>query len=127
MRHRDWVVLDYIRLMMRQQWADFFKEFDVLLCPAVPITAFVHDHSDFLNRTLTVNGQTRPYMDTMSAWAGLTCVSYLPATIAPIGVAQNGLPVGVQIAGPYLEDKTPIFFAQLIEEITGGFTPPPGF
>ncbi len=63
----------------------------------------------------------------MSAWAGLTCVSYLPATVAPAGPAKNGLPVGIQIVGPYLEDRTPIHFAKLLEEMTGGFKPPPGF
>ncbi|NOY68228.1 MAG: amidase [Deltaproteobacteria bacterium] len=127
MLHRDWVVLDYMRLMMRQKWADFFKDFDVLLCPAVPITAFAHDHGEFFDRTLTVNGGKRPYMDTLSAWAGLTGVSYLPATIAPAGLAKDGLPVGVQIVGPYLEDKTPICFAKRLAEITPGFVPPPGF
>ena len=127
MLHRDWVVLDYMRLMMRQKWADFFKSFDVLLCPVVPVTAFAHDHGDFFNRTLKVNGKDQPYMDTMSAWAGLTCVSYLPATIAPAGTAKDGLPVGVQIVGPYLEDRTPICFAKRLAEITPGFVPPPGF
>ena len=52
MLHRDWIVLDFMRLMMRQKWADYFKDFDVLLCPAVPVTAFAHDHSDFFERTL---------------------------------------------------------------------------
>lgn len=127
MGHRDWILLDYLRLMMRQKWADYFQDFDVLLCPAVPVTAFEHDHSDFFERTLQVNGTVQSYYDTMAAWAGLTCVSYLPATVAPIGPAENGLPVGIQIVGPYLEDRTPIHFAGLIEEITGGFQPPPGF
>jgi len=125
--HREWLSLDYSRLMMRQKWADFFEEFDVLLCPVVSVTAFPHDHSDFFTRTLRVNNDDRPYADTMAAWAGLTCVSYLPATVAPTGLAMNGLPVGVQIVGPYLEDRTPIHVGRLIEEITGGFRPPPGF
>ena len=127
MLHRDWVVLDYMRLMMRQKWADFFKSFDVLLCPVVPVTAFAHDHRDFFNRTLKVNGTDQPYMDTISAWAGLAGESYLPATIAPAGTAKDGLPVGVQIVGPYLEDKTPIAFARQLAEITPGFVPPRGF
>ena len=127
MLHRDWIVLDYLRLMMRQKWANYFQDFDVLVCPAVSVTAFAHDHTDFFERTLPVNGQDRPYYDTLSAWAGLTCVSYLPATVAPVGLAENGLPVGIQIVGSYLEDRTPICFAGLIKEITGGFQPPPGF
>jgi amidase len=125
--HRDWSMLNYERLIMRQKWADFFTEFDILLCPVVPITAFPHDHSPFFDRTLKVNQDLRPYSDTLLAWAGLTCVAYLPATIAPVGLAKNGLPVGIQIVSPYLEDKTSIHFAELLEETIGGFTAPPGF
>ena len=127
MAHRDWLFLDYMRLTMRQKWADYFQEIDVMLCPVVPVTAFSHDSSDFFTRTLVVNGKTRPYYDTLAAWAGLTGVAYLPATVAPVGLAENGLPVGIQIVGPYLEDRTPIHFAGLLADITGGFQPPPGY
>jgi len=58
----------------------------------------------------------------------LSLVAYLPATAAPIGFTSNGLPVGIQIVGPYLEDYTPIQFAMLLEkEITGSFKLPLGF
>jgi len=129
--HREWIVLDYLRGHIRKAWAEFFRDFDVLLCPVAPITAFAHDPSDHpferFDRVLAVNGQEQGYFETMLRWVGLIGVSYLPATSAPIGFARNGLPVGVQIVGPYLEDKTPIHFAKLLREIVGGFAPPPGF
>lgn len=125
--HRDWMKLDCERLMMRQKWADFFNEFDVLLCPVFPITAFPHDHTPLMDRVLRVNGRNRDYEKTAISWAGLTCVSYLPATVAPTGLARNGLPVGIQIVGPYLEDFTTLRFAKLMKRVVGGFTPPPGF
>jgi len=34
------------------------------------------------------------------------------------------LPIGVQIIGPYLEDRTTMNFAQLMEREFGGFVPP---
>ena len=43
----------------------------------------------------------------------------------PIGKSPEGLPIGVQIIGGYLEDRTTIAFAELIEREFGGFTPPP--
>lgn len=126
--HRDWVVLDYVRTMMRETWASYFKAYDVLLCPTVSITAFPHDHNeDFFARKLEVNGETRSYFDTAIAWAGLTGMAYLPSTIVPVGVAQDGLPVGMQIVAPYLEDRTSLHFAGLVEDIKGGFSPPPEF
>jgi len=50
-----------------------------------------------------------------------------PATVAPIGKTEGGLPVGVQIIGGYLEDRTTIGFAGLIEREFAGFSRPPGF
>jgi amidase len=126
--HRNWLIADYVRTMMRETWANFFKEIDILLCPAVSITAFPHDHTeDFFARKLLVNGEERSYFDTAVAWAGLTGMVYLPSTIAPVGPAKNGLPVGLQIVAPYLEDRTSIHFAGLVEDTVGGFVPPPDF
>ncbi|MBI4764043.1 MAG: hypothetical protein HY787_05490 [Deltaproteobacteria bacterium] len=66
--------------------------------------------------------------DVLGPWNSLSLVSYLPATVAPIGFTPAGLPVGVQIIGPYLEDHTPIQFASLLEEqVTGSFKVPSGF
>jgi amidase len=65
-----------------------------------------------------------PYYD-QSIWAGIATLNGLPATTAPIGRAEGSLPIGVQIIGRYLEDRTTIGFASLIEREFGGFTPPP--
>jgi Asp-tRNA(Asn)/Glu-tRNA(Gln) amidotransferase A subunit family amidase len=46
-------------------------------------------------------------------------------TAAPNGRTETGLPIGVQIIGGFLEDRTTIAFAGLIERECGGFTPPP--
>ena len=48
-------------------------------------------------------------------------------TAIPIDRSETGLPIGVQIVGPYLEDRTTIAFAELIEREFGGFVPPPGY
>ena len=37
----------------------------------------------------------------------------------------SGLPIGVQIIGGYLDDRTTLAFAGLIEREFGGFSPPP--
>ena len=48
---------------------------------------------------------SRPYTD-LFGWIALTTMAYLPATVVPVGRTAGGLPVGVQIVGPYLEDRT---------------------
>ena len=50
-----------------------------------------------------------------------------PATTAPAGLSRSGLPVGLQIVGPYLEDATPMAFARLLAQEIGGFQPPTGY
>jgi amidase len=127
MCHRDWLRANEAREHYRQQWDLFFREYDVLLCPVNPVCAFPHDHSeDMISRTITINGKQRSYWEQM-AWISLATMAHLPATVAPTGLAPNGLPVGIQIIGPYLEDYTPIQFARLMAEVTGGFQPPPNF
>ncbi len=123
-RHRDWLRANEARARYRAATAEFFKQYDVLLMPVTPTPAFPHDHSpNMLERVMSVNGQPRPYFDNFF-WISLATLCYLPATVAPIGQSQR-LPVGLQIIGPYLEDRTTIKFASLIEEICGGFKAPP--
>jgi amidase len=126
--HRDWNRLNMERAVIRQKWADFFADFDVLLCPVVRIAAFPHDHAAINKRVTRFNDQDLDHWEVVGPWNSLSLVAYLPATVAPIGFTSNGLPVGIQIIGPYLEDHTPIQFAMLLEkEITGSFKLPPGF
>ena len=73
-----------------------------------------------LLRRIQVNGQDRPYTDFFT-WMGPIGASLLPATVAPVGRTDAGLPVGLQVVGPYLEDRTAIDFARRLTEETGGY------
>jgi amidase len=126
-RHIDWMRANERRAHHNARWADFFQRFDVLLCPVTGVAAIKHDHEGSpLSRTLTINGATRPYMD-LAGWISMATASHLPATVAPIGRTPGGLPVGVQIIGPYLEDRTPIDVAARMADVVGGFEPPAGY
>jgi len=50
-----------------------------------------------------------------------------PATAFPAGLSPAGLPLGLQAIGPYLEDRTTLRFAQLLEREWHAFEPPPGY
>lgn len=127
LRQRDWIILNEARAQYRARWAEFFRNYDVLLCPIAPTAAIPHDHSEpFPARTIRVNGQERPYLDII-AWAGVIGMAYLPASMVPVGHTAQGLPVGVQVVGPYLEDRTTIDFARRLAEVIGGFVAPPGY
>ena len=123
MRHRDWLSANESRLQMRRQWERFFDPdeggFDVLLCPVLPRTAVEHDHTEPQGaRTLRYGGAVRPYMDAIR-WSAPAGACWLPATVVPVGFAEDGLPVGIQIIGPYLGDRTTLDLAARLSEIIG--------
>ena len=123
-RHRDWLRANEARARYRAAMMAFFKHYDVLLMPVTSTPAFPHDHSpNIMERVIRVNDQPQPYFDNFF-WINLATLCHLPATVVPVGQAQD-LPVGLQIVGPYLEDRTTIKFAALIEQCIGGFKPPP--
>ena len=125
--HRDWIATDRTRTAIVARWRELFRSFDVVLCPVMPTPAFPHDHSpEQRTRRIAIDGKEYPYLDQI-VWAGIATLTGLPATAAPIGRSDAGLPIGVQIIGPHFEDRTSIAFAQLIEREFGGFVPPPGF
>jgi amidase len=125
--HRDWVNCDGMRAGLRAQWRALFREFDAVICPIMPTPAYPHDHSADPNaRRIVVDNQDFPYLDQL-VWPGIATCPGLPATSIPIGLSPEGLPIGVQIIGPWLEDRTPLKLAELIEKAYGGFVPPPAF
>ncbi len=112
---------------MRLEWAAFFEDFDLLLCPAAASAAFPHDQTgERHQRTILVDGQPVPTTDQLF-WAGFSGLVYLPSTVAPIGLTADGLPVGVQIVGPQYGDRLCIQFARLIEREYHAFVAPPDF
>jgi amidase len=125
--HRAWGKANEARTKLRYAWHRFFELFDVLLTPVAATTSFPHDHNPNRDeRRVSVNGVSVPYAEQLF-FAGLASLSYLPATAAPMGLARDALPAGLQIIGAEGEDTTTIEFARLLAAEIGGFVPPPGF
>lgn len=125
--HRDWIAADRARVGLQQRWSELFREWDVVLCPSMSTPAFPHDHRmPYSVRRIEIDGKEYPYFDQL-VWPEIATTPGLPATAIPIDRSETGLPIGVQIVGPYLEDRTTIAFAELMEREFGGFVPPPGY
>lgn len=125
--HRKYVECATKQLVARRAWQTAFDEIDVFLMPTSFVAAFPHDQSEPQDaRRLATSAGPRPYLDLMF-WNTVANLTGLPATAAPVGRTAQGLPVGLQILGPYLEDATPIDFADRMSTVVGGFVPPPGF
>jgi len=123
----DWQQHNMRRLAYRAAWERFFQSVDVFLLPTTFTAAFPHDHSHPDQRSIPL-----PEGGAQTGWSLLDYVAPAtltgcPATTAPVGLSPSGLPVGLQIVGPYLEDATPIAFARLLAQEIGGFQAPNGY
>jgi amidase len=100
---------EHRRLAARATWQAYFEDIDVFLCPTSFTTAFPHDDRPFEERTI----DGRPY-DAQVFWISHASLTGLPAVSMPI--RSSGLPVGVQVIGPFHEDDTAITFAELVAD-----------
>ena len=125
--HRAWDVLHRQRGDVRRRWADFFADVDILLCPVIPVPAFRHVHStagpNWVHATIEEFGDV--HYSELILWSALIGSAYLPSTATPVGFTAGGLPVGIQVVAPYLHDRTALAFARCVEDVLGGYVPPP--
>jgi amidase len=133
--HKSFQFASSRRMAAREAWQDFFRTHDAFLMPTAFVPAFPHDHSLAApqpamwradERVIVTPKGPRSYVD-MFFWISFATLTGLPATTAPVGLTHDGLPVGIQIIGPYLEDATPIDVAARLADLTGGFRLPEGF
>jgi amidase len=124
--HRGWLAANRARASVRRAWAELFTRFDVVLAPVCASAPFAHLHEGtFADRVITIDGVERPYVD-LIRWTSLIGMAYLPVTVPPLGRTAGGLPVGIQVIGPFLEDRSTLHFARLLADAAGtGFEPPP--
>jgi len=120
--HRDWIAADRRRAAIAHQWRALFQDWDVVLCPAMPVQALALNGPDG-PAMIEIDGAKVAY-EAQSLWGPLASLTGNPATAMPSGLDADGLPIGLQAVGPHLEDRTTIAFAGLSAREFGGFTPP---
>lgn len=125
------LAVEYLGVAMRRQaagiaWKQFFGDWDVLIGPQTLDSAFPHQKGEMLDRRLTIDGEEVPYFSNI-IYSMFAIFCGLPSTAFPAGQDPQGLPLGLQAIGPYLEDRTTLRFAELVEERWFKFEKPPGF
>jgi amidase len=124
--HLQWLQNHERRQELRQAWHAWFADYDVLLCPVVLSAAPEHNlEGEPLERMVVVDGVERSLTFDIPRWCGLINVIGFPSCVVPIGRIATGLPVGMQIVAPYLGDRDAIHLARCLEDVVGGFEPPP--
>jgi len=121
----EWMNLLDAQTAFRRRWSAFFEAFDVVVMPTFGIPAFPHDDlPDPQQRVHVVDGRETPYFAQLG-WPAVALLPCLPSTACPIGLTKGGLPIGIQVMGGHLDDRTTIAFAAHLEREFGGFKAPP--
>ena len=99
-----------VRTLIVQDFARAYEEFDLLLCPTAPTTAFPIGEKTADPMTMYLNDVcTIP-----SNLAGH------PAMSVPFGVGDDGMPVGVQVLAPAMGERTMFQAAAVLEAAGSG-------
>ncbi|HEY1710899.1 MAG TPA: amidase family protein [Rhizomicrobium sp.] len=108
----------------KDKLADFFKRYDAIVMPISMVTAFPHLHEGgFSDRVLDLDNRQVPYADILN-WISLATSLHAPALAVQAGQTAQGLPVGIQIVGPWNAEDRLFDYAFAVEEGLGGFAPP---
>ena len=109
---------DYIRCRReleetRREIGSVFADLDLLVTPTTPIVApeiaaLKADPEALRPTELTLLRNTRPF----NVWG-------LPAISVPCGFTEDGLPIGLQIAGPHWREDLVLQLAHAYEQATG--------
>ncbi|MEP7302034.1 MAG: amidase family protein [Caldimonas sp.] len=113
----EWFELLDRQMRVGRQWRALFEQFDAVLAPAFGTVAYPHvDSPDMATSTLMIDGEPTLYGQQV-AWPGVATFAGLPATAVPIGRSPEGLPIGIQVIGPYLQDLTTIAIAGWLHQL----------
>lgn len=104
--------------VVRGQLLAEMQEFPLLLTPVCSIPAFRHGEREWV-----IEGRELRYLDAMrfTQWFNLLAA---PAAVVPVGQSDEGLPIGVQIAGRPFDDELVLTVAGAVES-EFGYRPPP--
>ncbi len=125
--HRDWCAAHEARSQLRAKWADYFRDHDVLLLPGTSVPRVPVQRSHAARSAQARRRRPRSPVQRARLLAGHRHRELPAATVAPIGRTAGGLPLAVQIVGPYLGDRTTIGLAKILERDYAHFEAPPQF
>ena len=102
----------------------FFGSHDVLLAPVAFGPAFKRCK---VGSPLDFDGALRPYHEYCGPYVEPFNASGHPALVMPLDTSKDGLPIGVQLIGPYWSEPELLHIARQLVPLTKGFVAPQGF
>lgn len=94
--------------------AEVFEHFDALICPTIGLTFLAAD-DDYVDHGVTVAGTEMDFYLAAALTPVFNIASAHPVLNVPSGLAENGVPTGVQIVGRQYDDATPFHIGLAVE------------
>ena len=107
----DYITASYRRADLRAAFLALFSRFDAFLTPTVATTAF---EAGALGRNAIAGRAVDPHLG-WSPFSWPMNLTGLPAATAPCGFDADGLPIGLQIVAPWLDEATVLRIAAAFE------------
>ncbi len=109
---RDYIEAEQAAERLRDGYAAYFRTFDALITPVLPLPAHRHGQEEFV-----INGQTVDATYLQGATVPLN-ITGLPGISMRFGTSRQGLPINVQIVGSWLAEATILNVASLLEDVS---------
>ncbi len=109
----DYALAQRERQWMYREFETLFDEVDLFATPATAISApeLGQDETD-------IRGETRAVRGAIAQFTRVFNLTGLPAITVPCGLSGDGLPIGLQLAGPHLDEATVLRAAYAYEQET---------
>lgn len=108
----DFIAAEQAAERIRDGYAAYFRNFDVLLTPVLPVPAHKHGISE-----LVVNGETVDLTYLQGATVPLN-ITGLPGLSMRFGTSREGLPINVQLVGSWQAESTILRAASVLESVS---------
>jgi aspartyl-tRNA(Asn)/glutamyl-tRNA(Gln) amidotransferase subunit A len=105
----DYIAAEQAAERLRDGYADYFRRYDALITPVLPIPAHRHGVTEFI-----INGQTVDATYLQGATVPLN-VTGLPGLSMRFGTSRAGLPINVQVVASWQAESTILHVATLLE------------
>jgi mandelamide amidase len=120
---------DYQRAMeqelpaIRRIYQDYFTDnrLDGMIFPTVPVTAGPIAGCD---ESVLLNGRPAPTFATLARNTSPGSIAGIPGVTIPVGLSPGGLPIGIEIDGPWGSDARLLAIAMTLEQIYGTLPAP---
>ncbi|MHC2002058.1 amidase [Methylobacterium sp. CM6241] len=108
----DYIEAEQAAERLRDGYATYFRDYDVLLTPVLPVPAHEHGITE-----LVVNGETVDLTYLQGATVPLN-VTGLPGLSMRFGTSREGLPINVQLVGRWQAETTILHAAAVLESVS---------